>query len=90
MWIGIRQLKDGELSRAVRRASQGEEVVITDHGRPMARIVPFSTGELPEAIRRLVAEGRLEIRAPLLDAVVPVPLLPGDKNMSDYVREQRR
>ena len=90
MRIGIRQLKDGELSRAVRRASHGEEVVITDHGRPVARIVPFATGGLPERIERLVAEGRLEVRTPLLDGVVPVALSPGDKTMVDYVAEQRR
>lgn len=90
MRIGIRQLKDGELSRAVRRASQGEEVVITDHGRPVARIVPFASDVLPERIRQLASDGRLEIRTGRFDALRPVALSPGKKTMVDYVREQRR
>jgi len=90
MRLGIRQLKDGELSRAVRRASQGEEVVITDHGRPVARIVPFASDTLPERVRQLVSQGGMEVRTPILDDIEPVALSPGTKTMVDYVREQRR
>ena len=37
--IGVRQLREG-LSRALRRVRAGETLEITDHGRPVARIVP--------------------------------------------------
>jgi prevent-host-death family protein len=90
MRIGIRQLKDGELSRAVRRASHGEEVVITDHGRPVARIVPYSPSALPVRVLQLAADGRLELRAPLLGESNPVAMSPGRGTAVDYVREQRR
>lgn len=36
-------------SRLVQRAADGEEIVITKAGRPMARLVPF---DRPEAPRR--------------------------------------
>lgn len=46
------------LSRAIDEANQGEEVVITRHGRPVARLVPFAdtrTGRLG------AARGKIEL-----------------------------
>ncbi len=37
-----------------RRAREGEEVVVTDHGKAVARIVPL---DRPGLLERLVAEG---------------------------------
>lgn len=37
--IGIRELKDN-LSRYIARAAAGEQVLITDRGRPVAALVP--------------------------------------------------
>lgn len=90
MQFGIRELKDGNLSRAVKRASQGEEIVITDHGHPVAKIVPFPRLPLPSGITDLVANGRLEVRAPLLEGSDPVAMLTGPKSALDYVKDQRR
>ncbi len=39
MVVGIRELRD-QLSKWVARARKGEEVVITDRGKPVARLVP--------------------------------------------------
>ncbi len=51
--VGIRALRDN-LSRYIRKVRDGEEVVITDHGKAVARIVPLDrTGLLDQ----LVAEG---------------------------------
>ena len=56
MRVPIRDLKD-RLSEYLRLVSEGEEVVITLHKRPVARIVPV--GDVPEseadAIARLNA-----------------------------------
>lgn len=38
--IGVAELKNN-LSRHLRDVEAGEEVVVTDHGRPLARIVPI-------------------------------------------------
>lgn len=90
MRFGIRELKGGELSRAIQRARVGEDVVVTDRGKPVARIVPFKTVGVPAEISEAVASGRIEYRVPILDNVEPVQMTRGDKTAVDYVREQRR
>jgi prevent-host-death family protein len=40
MVVGIRELK-GRLSEYVARAAGGEEIVVTDRNRPVARLVPY-------------------------------------------------
>jgi prevent-host-death family protein len=89
--IGIRQLKDRDLSRAIRRAQRGEEVVVTDRGVPVARIVPIAQSGPPAAIQDLEARGLLEYRAPIWQKIgEPVPLRPGKKTAVTYIQEQRR
>ena len=53
--VGIKELK-ARLSSYVERVRQGEEVVITDHGREVALVIPIS----PErrAVKALMDEGR--------------------------------
>lgn len=55
MDVAISTLR-AELSRWVERAQAGEEVVVTDRGTPVARLVPVDTGPLLE---RLVRDGVL-------------------------------
>jgi prevent-host-death family protein len=84
MNVGIRELRDG-LSRHLAEVRAGRTVTVTDHGRPVARIVPVSA---PNALERLVAEGRVELaRAKKLPA--PKPIKTGSM-VSDLVSEQRR
>lgn len=90
MKYGIRELKDGGLSRAVQRASLGEEIVITDRGRPVAKIVPYGESRLPSSVAELIGSDRMELRIPVLDAISPVVLLAGRKSAVQYVGEQRR
>ena len=56
----VAELKDG-LADYLRKVEEGEEIIITDQGRAMARIVPMPElpAELSEHERRTVAEGRL-------------------------------
>lgn len=51
--VGIGVLQ-ANLNRYIRRVREGEEVVVTDHDKAVARIVPFDRSDLLE---RLVAEG---------------------------------
>ena len=51
--VGIRVLRDN-LSRYITRVREGEEVIVTDHGKPVARIAPL---DRPDLLERLVAEG---------------------------------
>lgn len=91
MKVGIRQLKDGELSRAIRRAQRGEEVIVTDRGVPIVRIVPAAGIDLSPSVRELAAKGLLEFRAPLWDELGdPVTPRRGAKSAVAYVKDQRR
>jgi prevent-host-death family protein len=51
--IGLFEAKT-HLSELVARAEQGDEVIITRHNRPVARIVPF-VAEAAEPVRRQAA-----------------------------------
>lgn len=53
--VGVRDLK-ASLSAYLRRVSEGESVVVTDHGRPVARLIP---PDVPESLSRLIRAGRL-------------------------------
>src|SRR5436305_1727343 len=79
MWkVGIRELKNRHLSRAVRRARQGEEIIVTDRGVPVAKIVPVGAGGPPAQIAELVQAKLIEYRAPVWEELgEPVSMLPG-------------
>lgn len=47
--IGIRELKQNA-SAAVARAAAGEALVVTDHGRPVARLVPLGGSRTSELV----------------------------------------
>lgn len=52
--VGIRELRDS-LSRHVGLIRDGAEITVTDHGRPVARLVPVED----DAYSRLLGSGRL-------------------------------
>ena len=56
MEVGIRELK-AHLSELIGQASAGESIVVTDRGRPVARLVPFSADS---AVDRGIDEGWIE------------------------------
>ena len=53
MEIAVSEAK-GQLSELVRKANAGEEVLLTRHGRPMARIVPFQHRPNADEKRRVL------------------------------------
>lgn len=85
--VGVRDLKNS-LSGYLRRVRAGEHIVVTDRGRPIARLVP---PDLPPGIVRLIREGRLI--PPRAGGRMPRPVIPyrpGSRLLSDVVIEQRR
>lgn len=85
MDVGIRELR-ADLSRWVRRVSEGEEVVVTDRGKAVARLVPLDN---ERTLDRLVREG-LVTRAPNRGPrTVPRPI-EGAGPLSDLVLDGRR
>jgi len=84
MYVGIRELRAG-LSRYVEQVKQGEEIVVTDHGKPVARLVPMN-GE--RKIDRLIREG-VVIPARSRTGWRPERLIPVEGSVSEIVIEQR-
>jgi prevent-host-death family protein len=81
--VGIRELRDG-LSGFLAAVRSGRTITVTDHGRPVARIVPV-TGPTP--LERLVAEGLVQ-PAQQRRRSLPVPVA-ANGSVSDLVAEQR-
>ena len=55
--IGIRELRNG-LSRHLANVRDGDEIVVTDHGTPIARITPYRTNHTEDLLQELIASGR--------------------------------
>ena len=86
MEVGIRELKNG-LSRYLKRVQKGESVVVTEHGRPVARIVPVG---IPADLERLMSDGRLTWSGRRFRPPAKAPRPKPGRPVSDYVGEDRR
>lgn len=84
MNVGVRELRDG-LSRHLAEVRSGRSITVTDHGRPVARIVPV---DQPTRLEQLIAEGRVR-PAHRPKQVAPAPLA-ADASVSDLITDQRR
>jgi prevent-host-death family protein len=84
MEVGVRELRN-HLSRYLARVRSGDEVVVTDRGRAIARVVPVGAERV---LDRLIAEGIVTpARRPKRRAAKPI----NTKGIvSDLVGEQRR
>lgn len=83
MDVGVRELRDS-LSRHLAEVQEGKTITVTDHGRPIARIVPY---EGPTVFEQLVAEGRITL-AKNPKGALPEPIKT-DGPVSDLIAEQR-
>lgn len=85
MEVGIRELR-ADLSRFVKRVREGEEIVVTDRGTAVARLVPLE-GE--RTIDRLIREGLvMPAPNPWRKQILPRPI-EGAGPLSDLVSEGR-
>lgn len=84
MDIGIRELRHG-LSRHLASVREGHTLTVTDHGKPVARIVPAVA---PTKLEQLVAEGKVTPARERKHAR-PEPINT-DGAVSDLVDQQRR
>ncbi len=84
--VGIRDLKNG-LSKYINRVEAGEEVIVTDRGRPVAKLSPIDAPE--NRLAELVATGL--VRPPASSARHhPRTRIKPKGNVSSLVVEQRR
>ena len=84
--VGIRELKN-RLSTYIERVRAGEEVIVTDRGRPVARLSALDAAD--ERLAELVAAG--VVRAPdTRGRHLPDHRITGTGPVSELVAEQRR
>lgn len=87
MEVGVRELRS-QLSRWIGHARQGREILITDRGRPVARLVPVE-GE--SAIEQLIALGIATPPASTRrDDLTPPTVRPRGGSVTELLLEQRR
>lgn len=85
MEAGIRDLRN-HLSKYLAAVRAGEEIVVTDHGRAIARVIPL---EQPRPLDRLIAEGAVTPASSTKQALAAAEVV-GTATVSDLVAEQRR
>lgn len=84
--VGIRELKNG-LSKYIDRVRAGQEVIVTDRGRPVARLSSIDASD--DRLADLVAAG--VVRAPARrERHIPERRIKAKAPVSDLVAEQRR
>ncbi len=82
--VGVRELRNS-LSRYLERVREGEELVVTDRGSAVARVLPIG-GE--RVLDRLIAEG-VVTPAPRPKRRAGAPIK-GTGIVSDLIADQRR
>jgi len=86
-YIGIRELKS-RLSECVREVKAGYSVVVTEHGRPVARLVP-ETPPVAERLDALVKSGSLYWSGKRLKPRRPSGKVVGPRTVADLLSEDR-
>lgn len=87
--IGDLKKKFGRYFAAVRR---GEELVVTDRGKPVARIVPLDTDDEEPELAELIALGMArprKTREPLPKSFWTDPLAETTIDLRELIREDR-
>ena len=87
--VGVRELK-ARLSEHLRRAQDGERIVITDRGEAIATLGPVDRKERPEWLAALVAEGRVRWGGGKPLGLTPRVRLKKNASLSDAIIEDRR
>ncbi|MFC2156592.1 type II toxin-antitoxin system Phd/YefM family antitoxin [Acidobacteriota bacterium] len=86
--VGIRELKAG-LSRYLKQVKAGERIIVTEHNREIAAIVPMGLDEGEERLFRLVKEGLVDWSGHKPEGIAKRIESKG-KSVSDAVLEDRR
>lgn len=85
--IGIRELKS-TLSECVREVKAGRTIVVTDHGQPVARIIPEAVS-LRDRVDALRQAGVIAWSGRRLKTAEPAGKNRGIRTVADLVAENR-
>lgn len=87
--VGVRRLKQ-ETAALLRRVVAGEALEVTDHGHPVARLVPI----MRSPVDQMIAEGhirpaRSNLQETMRELGLPRPQEPGRPALSEVLAEMR-
>ncbi len=85
--VGIRDLK-ARLSEYLRQVKEGETVIITEHGRPIGRIIP-EPESMDARVQRLTEIGEILWNGEKIPQFLPVGSNQGDVLLSDVISDLR-
>jgi prevent-host-death family protein len=85
--IGIRELKS-TLSDCIRQVKAGRTLVVTEHGHPVARLIP-ETASVSERLEALRHAGHVAWSGRRLRRIKPVARVRGHRTVADLVSENR-
>jgi prevent-host-death family protein len=85
--IGIRELK-AKLSECVREVRAGRAIVVTERGRPVARLIP-DAASVRDRLASLKTAGGIQWSGRRLTRTKPVVRLRGRRTVADLVSENR-
>ena len=88
---GIRDAKM-HLSKYLKMVQQGAEVTITDRGRPVGKIIPIHTKEMPlkERIKRMEDRGQIEPVMAEGQVKIPPPIPVPNGIAQQLLQEERK
>jgi prevent-host-death family protein len=88
--LGIRDAKIN-LSKVMKKVKEGQEVIITERGKPIGRIIPFSPKNfsLEERIRILEDQGLIDPVPKNSERRLPPPLPAPEGLAQKYLQEGR-
>jgi prevent-host-death family protein len=85
--IGIRELK-GQLSSHIKEVREGGTLVITDRGKPVARLVPVAAG-LAEKVQTMLDSGMASWSGQKPSSDLPRVPVRGLKTLAELLLEDR-
>jgi prevent-host-death family protein len=88
--IGVREAKI-QLSKLLEEVKKGREIIITNHDRPVGKIVPVpqESLSLKERIQQLEQQRAIEPKSSKHKKRVPPPLPVPDEMAQKYLKEDR-
>lgn len=89
--VNVAELKNS-LSKYLRFAKRGEEIIIRERNLPVAKLVPFSAEDASEEELRLVAEGKMRLPQIRLDLdeffKMPIGRVAGNKGIEAIIADR--
>ncbi len=89
--VGVREAK-GNLSKLLKQVRSGVQVVITDRGEPVGKIIPIEKKELPleDRLKDLKKRGVIELKGNGKTKKLPSPLkMPKRVKVQEMLQEDR-